>query len=273
MKSILSLFISILFFTSAAQAGPVTFGDTATIWPGLSKVAESPTSDINGVPDLTGGSFIYTGHTLTGITLNYYNNKYNDKNWDNTWNSLQPGDWFFDFGNDNHWDYIIHFDGSVWGLYEVKDKTGSGFIYGITANNTTQLKSLYSYYYNIDGLSSSTNNRDRHPETIKINSTTRNALTLIDTLSFDGWDTIDRKNANKNELTGGYKYGSSEWSGFALDLSQFSGDKFTYAFTMTCANDVLFGESAVPTPEPASMLLMGAGAMGLAIFRRKARRG
>lgn len=269
MKLVASLIISAVFFATTANAGPVAFGDTANIWPGLAKVAEMPTKDQNGVPDLTGGAFLYTGHTLTGIVLDYYNTQWNNKNNDSMWNSLKPGDWFFDFGNDNHWDYIIHFNGSQWGLYEVNDKTNSKFVYGIEVNTLSQLKSVYGNYF-MDGTSSMGNNtsdRDRHPQYIK----TMSGLTLVDTLDFDGWDTIDRKYANKNEMTG-YKYGSSEWSGFAIDLSALSGEAFTYAFTMTCANDVLFGQSMVPTPEPASMLLMGVGALGAAAMRRRMKR-
>ena len=47
-------------------------------------------------------------------------------------------------------------------------------------------------------------------------------------------------------------------------------DNFGFHWTMTCGNDVI--EGMVPTPEPASMILLGTGLLGAFGIRRKVRR-
>lgn len=55
-----------------------------------------------------------------------------------------------------------------------------------------------------------------------------------------------------------------------VDLSFLGhGTDFTVHFTMECGNDNLMGQGAVPAPEPGTLVLLGAGLVGLFAWRRR----
>lgn len=288
MRAILSVLlaiVSIALGTVGAQATVVTFGDSVNVWAGLEHGAnlkykpELANQDQNGVPDLTGGSLTYTGnHKLTSITLNYAN-LYMNTDWGrSSWSSLEAGDWYIDVDKDNAWDYLIHQPAKVWNpatnklvsnddyhLYALNDKV----FYG----SSTRYKSngqftQYNGYY--DGK----DNRDWHPTTVRDSilptKNPINGIVDLGIVGFDGWDSLRELTSLSNSTA----VGSSTWdlSGLGgIDLDKFSGKDIIIAFTMTCANDVLFEHTNVPTPEPGTMLLMGLGIIGVGYLRKRSR--
>lgn len=55
----------------------------------------------------------------------------------------------------------------------------------------------------------------------------------------------------------------------SLNVGAIHGTEFTSHFTMGCGNDNLMGHGQLPSPEPASLVLLGCGLIGFAGFIRK----
>jgi hypothetical protein len=54
-----------------------------------------------------------------------------------------------------------------------------------------------------------------------------------------------------------------------FDDANLHGGNFYSHFTMGCGNDNLIGQGAIPAPEPSTLLLLGAGLLGLGFARRR----
>lgn len=285
-------FLSLTLGVSGAQADVVAFGDPAKVWSGLAHAPESSGQDQNGVPDLLGGSFTYNAaHALTSITLNYANIHFNQPSWNSSWNSMSTGDWFFDVDNDNGWDYVIHKPSQVWDFTAHRMVTNSSYhLYYAEDEWLYGSETLYKHgkFLQYNAYYGGTDNRDWHPTTIKddglpydkqvkkngawvtVSSNGNSGIEDLGIVDFDGWDKIGNLTKESNFLG----LGSSTWDLSkigGLPLIALAGQEITFAFTMACANDVLYDQTLVPAPEPGTMLLMGLGVLGFGFLRRRRR--
>jgi hypothetical protein len=67
----------------------------------------------------------------------------------------------------------------------------------------------------------------------------------------------------------GKKYYAATFNLSFLSTELNPGDEFYTHFTIGCGNANLMGKGTAPVPEPATLLLLGSGLMGLAGFRKK----
>ncbi len=243
-KSLLLMIAMVLILQSSiANAGYLNFYDTVNEWDGMHTRYHD--TDVVGTPQITGGRFIFDEHTLTGIELDYTS----------THRNLMPADWFFDFDQDNKWDYILH---------NVSTKNG-------------RKTSRYSNYdlYKVDMPIYDWDNYRKafvpsgHGRTGHVVQADKKYLskygTLLDRyISFSQWDYNTRTVSEDSPAT-------AVWSGFEIELDQYAGQHMTYAFAMTCGNDVLFNQIPIPSPEPGTFLMFGAGALGLYFYKRRKR--
>ena len=267
-------------------AGTTSYGGVTKpyfVWPGLERIAGSPSSDTHGTPDLLGASFAYKGHALRSISIEYKDIQPSYPV--GIWNSIAAADWFLDLDpNDDggFWDIVIHKTGQsqsggkpvdTWKAYSRHDGWGYGanFTYDYVNGtaNAFRVKNgpkVYAASYSSTGAP-----RTKHP--IAAHEDSLRSATALDTapghlITSDRWGVRPAKSTDVLTMT----WDLSGLLAGGLDLELYSGKTIRYGFALTCANDVLFGQTTVPTPEPGSLLLMGAGALGAAMLRwRRAR--
>ncbi|MFV0436107.1 MAG: PEP-CTERM sorting domain-containing protein [Desulfopila sp.] len=227
---------STLCFTGTAFADTYTFDDTWTDWPGY-------TSNHSGT-DALGNPAIAN---ITGLTVTLSNDNaslqkveiaLSSKSYLN-FNSLFINTGYTSGSTWDAWDYLVH-DG------------GSGQS-GVSYNGTlVDVDGLYSvdatYSYTSANDNSRWNVREGNPNGIDAGDLTLTALpyslSLVNNvLTYDF--------GNGLGLTGGFFVAWAPW----------------------CANDVIGGGQAMdPVPEPATILLFGAGLSGLASIARRRRK-
>lgn len=254
---ILLLFFSIPLVNATVI---VPFGDQSIFWPGWDNGSGDDNDDTIGVPNFTGGTAQFEGGYLTHLIINRVPG-------DNLYGVLSPGDLFINAGADNDWDYVV--DLTSWttaGPGSPDPAVGNQNIYSVSLaldsstdyiSSGTDNSGGWSGYYIRDDHPVAWNhtwyNTDGDPYTVEADPS---AYGLVD---FSGW--VD---TGGNPVTS-YTFDFTGLSGGGLNVGT---DPSIIGWTLNCANDVIY-EEVNPVPEPATILLLGSGLMGLAALRRK----
>jgi len=241
-KSLILLTLLMVFISSQAFGTP--FGDSTRYWSGWpSGQSSDNASDEIGVPIFPGtpsipgtsaGSYDIVGGKLQRITFNYQSSG-------SFQSYIKPMDLFIDKGGDHTWDYVVQ-------LYGVGTIASNYSLYSITLNSAGGTS---GYILSDDAWTLPwVGIRNGHPVAIDQNVT----KTDVQDVYFDGW-----------------KYGSGSFTSYfdflgGLDLGY---GQFEFSWTINCANDVVREHGNIPTPEPATMFLLGSGLLGLAGLARR----
>jgi hypothetical protein len=244
--------------------------DLESYWPGFNIL---PDNEFYGVPNLKGVTFTYDGHYLSKIYIEYSIGNVTNYSGHYPYEAFAPGDWFFSIDDDDDWEFVlttasnaknslITTEDDDWAALAEMRKEKNWLLYNMSDNDLTYDSTDSYVLAGSDLYPTGWTGRTNHPALAVLPNNLPSS-----NITFSGW--------------------GHDWDGAPIldkvynawwDLGEnkiFLGDQggtFTYGFSLTCANDVLYGKAPIPTPEPNTLLLLGAGLMGLGAVARKRRR-
>lgn len=245
-KSFVVLALFIVLISSQAFGITINFGDNSNYWPGWNNNTSDDSRDMIGIPGFNGGTAVVNSGRLTNLSFGQ------DITSSSVWSALSPGDLFIDTNADKTWDYFV--DLTNWNVPNPSNSDpGSGDypIYSISLVLNDATGYIFSGQDDKNGWSGYYI-RDNHP--VAYGGTPGQAYGQV---HFSGWP----NNSPQSEYT--FDFTGLSSGGLAL------GQKFTIGWTVNCANDVVYETINNHAPEPATMILLGSGLVGLAGLGRK----